>query len=56
MIDEYIRDLNQTNFDDKTWRDNGIEAALDYEEAKEKERKEFDERSIEAKRPTRSRF
>jgi hypothetical protein len=56
MIDEYILDLNQCNYDDKTWKDEGIDTALWYVAAKEKERKDFDERFIEAQRPPRSRF
>lgn len=59
-IDEYILDLNQSNYDDKKWRDAGIDNALGYEEEKEKkketERKEYDERLLQAQRPIRSRF
>ena len=56
MIDEYILDLNQSNYDDKTWRDEGIDTALSYEGEKEKQRKELSERFIQAQRPARSRF
>lgn len=56
MIDEYILDLNQSNYDDKTWRDEGIDTALGYEEDKEKKQKEFDERLLLAQRPPRSQF
>jgi hypothetical protein len=55
MIDEYILDLNQCNYDDKTWRDKGIHTALRHEDYK-KVRKDFDERFIWAQRPPRSRF
>jgi hypothetical protein len=56
QIDEYIRELNQCNHDDKTWRDEGIDTALAYENDKVKARKEFDERLILAQRPPRDRF
>jgi hypothetical protein len=56
MIDEYLFDLNQSNYEDKTWMDEGIDTALRYEDAKKKERKEFDERHILAQRAPRSRF
>jgi hypothetical protein len=60
LIDEYILDLNQSHYDDKTWRDEGIDTALNYEKykdsEKEKDRKEFEERVIHAQRPVRSRF
>ena len=56
MLDEFIVDLNQSNFDDKTWRDTGIRMALLSEEYKEKQRKEFDEKLLAAQRPPRSRF
>lgn len=56
MLDEFIVELNQSNFDDKTWRDKGIRMALLSEEYKEKQRKEFDEKLLAAQRPPRSRF
>ena len=56
MIDEYILDLNQDNYDDQKWGDKGIKIALAYEGYKEKQRKEFDERFLLAQRPTRSMF
>ena len=56
MIDEFLVDLNRDNFDDKTWKDEGIETALSYEDYREKLRKEFDERLLAAQRPPRSRF
>jgi len=56
MIDEYISDLNQCNYDDKTWRDEGIDTALSYEGHKEKARKEFDERFLLAQRPPKCQF
>lgn len=56
MLDEYIIDLNQCNYDDKTWRDEGIDTALGYENDKEKQRKDFDERFLLAQKPPRSRF
>jgi hypothetical protein len=46
MIDEYILDLNQSNYDDKTWWDEGIDTALAYENYKEKQQKEMDERLL----------
>ena len=56
MLDEFIVELNQSNFEDKTWRDKGIRMALLSEEYKEKQRKEFDEKLLAAQRPPRSRF
>jgi len=56
IIDDYIRELNQCNYDDKKWRDNGIDCALAYENDQERHRKELDEKIIEAQRPPRSRF
>lgn len=56
MIDEYISDLNQSKYDEKTWRDDGIDTALGYAEDKKKERKDFDKQLIEMQRSTRSRF
>lgn len=56
QINEFIRDLNQCKHDDKSWPDDGIDTALNYEDYKDKKQKEFDERLLEAKRPTRGRF
>ena len=56
LIDEYIRDLNQCNYDDKSWRDEGIDTALGYENDKEKQRKDFDERFLLAQKKTRCQF
>jgi hypothetical protein len=55
-LDEYIFELNQGNYDDKIWRDKGIDAALWYEEKKEKQKKDFDERFLQAQKPPRSMF
>ena len=60
MIDEYIINLNESKYDDKTWRDEGIDTALGYEGEKESEqkrlRKDFEERIIHAQRPVRGMF
>ena len=56
MIDEYLFELNRDNYNDKQWKDEGIETALSYEDYREKLRKEFDERLLAAQRPPRSRF
>ena len=60
MIDQFIVELNQENFDSKKWLDEGIDMALGYEEynkkGKEKAQKDFEERVIHAQRPTRGRF
>ena len=56
MIDEYILDLNRSQYDDKVWKDKGIKIALAYEDYDEKERKDFDERFIQAQKPPRSRY
>jgi hypothetical protein len=56
MTDEYILDLNQSKYNDKSWRDEGIDTALGYEDYKEKQRKDFDEKFLLAQRPPRSRF
>ena len=56
IIDEYLIDLNRDNFDSKHWKDEGIETALSYEDYREKQRKEFDEKLLAARRPVRSRF
>ena len=51
MIDEYLVDLNRDNYDHKKWKDEGIDTALAYENYKEKQRKEFDQKFIEAQKP-----
>lgn len=56
MIDEYLIDLNRDNYNDKTWKDEGIETALSYEDYREKKQKEFEEKLLAAQRPVRSRF
>jgi len=56
MIDEYLVDLNRDNYDDKKSMDEGIATSLSYEDFKEKMRKEFEERIIEAQQPRRSRY
>ena len=56
MIDEYILELNESKYNDKSWRDEGIDTALAYEDYKEKQKKEFDEKFLLAQRPPRSRF
>ncbi len=56
MIDEYLLDLNRDNYNDKTWKDGGIETALSYEDYHEKKQKDFDEKLLAAQRPPRSRF
>lgn len=56
LIDEFLVDLNRDNYDDKKSKDDGIGTALSYENYKEKQRKELDERFIEAQKKTRSHF
>ena len=56
MIDEYMTDLNRCKFEEQSWQDEGINTALEYDENKENERKDFDKQLIEAQRPSRSRF
>ena len=56
MIDEFILGLNREQYNDKIWKDKGIEIALDNEYYKEQERKEFDERFLLAQRRPRSQF
>jgi hypothetical protein len=56
QIDEWIVELNQDNYDDKTWADRGIRSALLYEAEKENAAKEFNERLVAAQRPPRGRF
>ena len=54
MIDEYISDLNQSQYDHKIWRDEGIDTALGFERWKEKKQKELEEKFLEAQKKTRS--
>jgi hypothetical protein len=56
LIDEFIVDLNRCNYDDKKWRDEGIETALSYEDYREKQKKEFNEKLLEAQKRPRSMF
>jgi len=56
MIDKFIVELNQEQYNDKVWKDKSIKIALVYEYEKEQVRKDFDERFIWAQRPPRSRF
>ena len=56
LIDEYLLELNRDNFNDKKWKDEGIETALSYEDYHEKKQKDFDEKLLAAQRPPRSRF
>ena len=58
LIDAYIVDLNRGEYNRgiKPWQDDGIDNALLYVEAMEKAQKEFNERFIEAQRPTRGMF
>lgn len=59
MIDEYILDLNRGDYHGgkMPWQDDGVHNnALTCEGEKEKRRKDFDEKIIEAQRPPRSRF
>jgi hypothetical protein len=56
LIDEFLVDLNRDNYDSKKWKDDGIETALSYENYREKQRKEFDQKYLEAQRPSRSRY
>jgi len=56
MIDAYFVELNQDMYDDKIWKDKGIESALGFEADKERQRKELDEQLIEARRPPRGRY
>jgi hypothetical protein len=50
MIDEYILELNRCNYDDKVWTDEGIDTALSFELHRQKMRREFDEKLLEAQR------
>jgi hypothetical protein len=56
MIDEFIVDLNRDNYDDRKWKDKGINTALEYEDYKEKQREDFDQKYLEAQKPPRSRY
>jgi len=57
MIDKFIVELNQEQYNDKVWKDKGIKIALvyEYEKGTNTERT-FDERFIWAQRPPRNRF
>lgn len=55
-IDEYIVELNRDNYNDKKWRAEGIATPLSYEDCKEKLKKDFNVKYIEAGRPPGSRF
>ena len=55
-LDDYIIELNQCHYDDKKWKDKGIKLALDYEDYKERQRKDFDQKFLEAQKPPRSRY
>lgn len=56
QLDAYILEMNQYQHDKKVWRDKGIDTALEYENEKARQKKDFDERFILAQRPPRSRF
>ena len=56
LIDAYITELNEDAYDDRVWRDKGIESALGLEADKERQRKALDEKLIAAQRTPRSRF
>jgi len=56
MLDEFLVDLNRDNYNDKIWKDEGIATSLSYENYREKQRKEFDERFLLAQKPAKSRF
>ena len=56
MIDDFLVDLNRDNYHYKKWKDEGIDTALAYENYREKQRKEFDEKVILAQKPPRSRY
>ena len=55
-LDAYILEINQDQHDKKVWRGKGIDTALDYENEKAKQQKDFEERLILAQKPVRSRF
>lgn len=55
-LDAYILELNRDNYEGKKWKDEGIDTALGYEQDKEKQRKEFDEKFLLAQKPVRSMF
>ena len=56
MIDEYLLDLNRDNYHEKKWKDEGIATSISYENYREKQKKEFDEKFLLAQRPPRSRY
>jgi hypothetical protein len=56
MIDEFLVDLNRDNYDDKKWKDEGIATSLSYENYREKQKKDFTEKLLEAQKRPRSMF
>jgi len=46
MIDQFLVNLNREHYDDQTWQDEGVEAALGYENQKDRERKDLNERFV----------
>ena len=56
MIDEYLLDFNRDNYHDKKWKDEGIATSISYENYREKQKKEFDEKFLLAQRPLGSRY
>lgn len=55
-VDKWIIDLNREMFESGKWKHPGVDAALGYEDERESELKDFNERFILAQRPPRSRF
>jgi len=51
---EYLLDLNRDNYHDKKWKDSGIGTSISYENYREKQKKEFDEKFLLVQRPPRS--
>jgi len=56
QIDDFLVDLNRDNFEDRKWRDEGISTALSHEDYRETQRKEFEQKILEAQRRSRLRF
>ena len=60
QIDKWIFGFNRRLYDEKIYKDGGIDTALrykeNYEANKEKAEKDFSERLLAAQRPMRSRF
>jgi len=56
LIDKWIFGYNRRLYDEKIYKDEGIDTALRYENDKETEQKDFDEKFLAAQRPPRSRF